>query len=120
LVIGPGLIAAVLLQAAAHSASTAAPQSPFIRDKRAYDACVSGHARAFNAAKETVESTVKAAFAACLNERAVLFFTMEKMKEDNGQKFDRQWAESFINDLIEEPLRNDTTVELFELRSGGR
>jgi hypothetical protein len=107
--------AALQLAGAATSAD-----SPFIRDKRAYDACITSKALLFEKAKESVENTVNAAFAACKNERATLYFTMEDTRKKSGQEFDREWAERFITTLVDNPRRDETTVLLMEIRSGVR
>ena len=101
-------------------ATAAEPPSPFIRDMRAYEACLMSKALSFERAKESVEATTNAAFAACKNERATLYFTMEENKKKEGKEFDRDWAERFITTLIDTPQRDEVVVTLMEIRAGTR
>jgi hypothetical protein len=96
----------------------AAPSPEFLPLKDDYEGCVIANAATFDDAKESVADTVKAAFAACKNERASIILMMNaKKKLDGSELWSLERADKFVTDLIDKPLADKVTVGLFSTRA---
>ena len=92
--------------------------SEFIRLLHSYQDCARSKAMQFGKADETVANTVSAALTACRSERAsiVLYMNGEK-KADGSERWPLEKADRFVTDLVDNPLHDELTTSLFEVRS---